>query len=221
MTQHTVQVGVVGAMQRAHPALTQLWLRWTGIPDLDAAEFGLMRAEEHGPPDTSIWLKPKPGVQVGWSALCDVLGFSPEAPERRSMPIRLTMKSPAHNTFWQAMKNREMNDVDGPLEWWWRLLILRNRSVKRASRKLAIAVFGEDDLFNNCVLSFDNPSLLKEGRRSHELVPGGYSRPTRLLVCRAVHSKAKREGLAFSLDDDKLRAHLTAQLIELSTVRMS
>lgn len=215
------QLAIIGAMQRSHPALTQLWLRWTGIPDLEHATFGLMRAEEGGPPDTSVTLPPKPGIQVGWSAFCDAMGLPEDATERRSMPIRITAKDQAHQTFWAAMYKREMNDVDGPLEWWWRLLVLRNRGIARASKKLAIAVFGEDAIFNDCVLSLENKSLLKEGRRAEDILDNGYRRPTRLLITRSVSQKAQREGLAFSLDDDKLRALFTTQLISLATTKMS
>jgi hypothetical protein len=137
------------------------------------------------------------------------------------MPIRITAKEAAHEVFWDAMLQRELNEVDGPLEWWWRLLVLRNRSIKRASKKLAIAVFGEDQLFDGCILSLENKSLAKEGRRAEDLLVDGYRRPSRLLVTRSVTSKSQREGLAFSLDDDKLRAHFTVQLIGLATTRMS
>jgi hypothetical protein len=119
------------------------------------------------------------------------------------------------------MYRREMQDVDGPLEWWWRLLVLRNRGIKRASKKLATAVFGEDAIFNDCVLSLENSSLLKEGRRAEEILANGYRRPTRLLITRSVSLKSQREGLAFSLDDDKLRALFTTQLIGLATTKMS
>ena len=216
-----MQLGVIGAMQRAHPALTQLWLRWTGIPDLERAEFRISRPEEHGPPDTSIWLAPKAGIQAGWSALCDSMALPADAPERRSMPIRVTANSTAHSAFWAAMRQREMTEVDGPLEWWWRLLVLRNRDLKRASKKLAVSVFGEETFFDQCVITLENPSLKKEGRRIDEIINGGYTRPARLLVTRSVTSKAKKEGLAFSLDDDKLRAHFTSHLIRLATTRMS
>lgn len=218
----SAQVGLIGAMQRAHPALTQLFLRWTGIPGLEQAEFRVSRSEEQGPPDTTIWLAPKAGVQEGWSALCDAMRLPPEAEERRSMPIRLTATSTAHGEFWEYLRHREMSEVDGPLEWWWRLLVLRNRDIKRASRKLTTSVFGEDPLFDNCVVSFDNESLSKEGRRAEELlVSKTYSRPTRFVITRSVGSKAKREGLAFHLDNDTLRAHVTAQLVALATTRMS
>jgi hypothetical protein len=215
------QLAVIGAMQRSHPALTQLWLRWTGIPDLEHAEFGLSRPEEGGAPDTRVTFTPKAGVQSGWQAFCDAMGLEPDAVERRSMPIHLKAKSKAHLLFWQAMLQREMNDVDGPLEWWWRLLVLRNRGIKRASKKLATAVFGEDAIFNDCVLSLENRSLSKEGRRVENILVTGYKRPTRLLITRSVSLKAQREGLAFSLDDDKLRALLTTRLISLATTKMS
>ena len=215
------QLAVIGAMQRSHPALTQLWLRWTAIPDLEQATFGLMRAEEGGPPDTSVTLPPKPGILVGWTAFCDTMGLPPDSLERRSMPMRIAAKEAAHGAFWDAMLQRELNDVDGPLDWWWRLLVLRNRSIKRASKKLATATFGEDQLFDGCILSLENTSLAKEGRRADDLLVNGYRRPSRLLVTRSVTGKSQREGLAFSLDDDKLRAHFTVQLIGLATTRMS
>lgn len=215
------QLAIIGAMQRSHPALTQLWLRWTGIPDLEAAEFGLSRPEEGGHPDTQVTLPPKAGIQVGWNQFCDAMGLAEDAQERRSMPIRLTSHHSAHSTFWASMYRREMQDVDGPLEWWWRLLVLRNRGIKRASKKLATAVFGEDAIFNDCVLSLENSSLLKEGRRAEEILANGYRRPTRLLITRSVSLKSQREGLAFSLDDDKLRALFTTQLIGLATTKMS
>lgn len=217
----TVQLGVIGAMQRAHPALTQLWLQWTGIPDLPETEFRLSRAEERGPADTTVLLPAKPGIQAGWTKLCDTMGLPVEAAERRSMPMRLLATSPCHAAFWHAMRQREMTEVDGPLEWWWRLLVLRTRDLKRASRKLAVSVFGEDQFFDNCVLYITNPSISKEGRRADNLITKSYATPTHITITRSVNSKSKTEGLAWPLNDDKLRSHFTSHLIGLSIKSMS
>lgn len=218
----TAQVAVIGAMQRAHPALTQLWLRWTGIPDLADAEFRVSRSEhEDAAPETSVMLPPRAGIQVGWNQLCDVMALPSDAEERRTMPIRIRSNSMAHQSFWESMKKRELTEVDGPLEWWWRLMILRNRSIKRASKKLLSAVFGEDPIFEGAILSIVNPSILKEGRRSTDIVPGQYKRPTDIIVSKSVDAKSKYEGLSFSLSDDKLLGHFTTHLLHLATTRMS
>jgi hypothetical protein len=219
----SIQVGTIGAMQRAHPALSQLWLRWTGIPDLDMAEFGTSRSEEHGVPDSSILLNARAIMSrpEGWAKLCDVLGFPEDSTERQTMPIRVLAKSPAHSTFWAAMKHREMAEVDGPLEWWWRLAVLRNRGLKTASKKLLVTVFGEDPLFDSAIASFENPSLNKEGRRAEEVIGKSYKPPTALLVTRSTSSKAKSQGLAFALTDDTLRARVTSSLIDLATSRQA
>jgi hypothetical protein len=221
--QRRVQVGVVGAMQRAHPALTQLWLQWTGIDGLDTATFDTARTEENGESGSSILFSPKKGLGPGWGQLCDVMALPPDAAERRTMPVQLSARHPAHTAFWNAMIAREMNEVDGPLEWWWRLAIMRHRGLRTASRALIAAVFGLDDrMLKTATVGFDNPSIKPEARRAEDLLTTGrYSTPTHLLLVVPVGRDAKKQGLAFSLDDAKLRSRLTAALTDIATARLA
>lgn len=215
-----IQLSVIGAMQRSNPALTQLWLQWTGIRYLDLASFDTVRPDEPGPSGTQITLAPKLDAREGWDALCDSLGIGADAQERRTMPIRLDAKHTGHSAFWQHMKERELTVVDGPLEWWWRLLVLRQRGIRRASRLLATRVFGDDPFCRAAILSFDNPSLAKEGRRALDICTS-YKSPQAVVLSVPVSKGSKREALAFSLSDAKLRAHLTSSVIDLATTRLA
>jgi len=215
-----VQVGIIGAMQRAHPALTQLWLRWTGIPGLDLATFDWSRSERGTLPASQIKLKATASLTTAWSGLCDALGLAPDAEERRRMPIYIPTKSGAHAAFWTAMQKRELTEVDGPLEWWWHLAVLRSGGPQLATKALLPMVFGDDPIFDGAIMSFTNPSLKTAGRTADQVIENGqYTRPTHLVVTQRVSKKSKHEGLAVSLDDDTIRARLTRSLLDLAVFR--
>ncbi len=213
-----VQVGVIGAMQRAHPALTQLWLQWTGIPDLDRATFEMRKADD-GPIATQVQLLARPRVQETWRQFCDVLGVPPNADERRQMPIYLGARAPQHGVFWTAMKHRELTEVDGPLEWWWRLLILRYRGIQRASQTLIRAAIGDEPALDKGLVTFPNPSLREEGRYAKHLIDGSYKQPTHVVVVLRTNQAARHEGLAFSLGDASFRARFISKMIDLAVIR--
>ena len=214
-----VQLGVIGAMQRAHPALTQLWLQWTGIPDLDRATFDMVRPDDGRQPATSVQLLARPRVQETWTRFCDVMGVAPDATERRKMPIYLGPKTPSHAIFWSAMKHRELSDVDGPLEWWWRLLVLRYQGVQRASQALIRATIGDEPALDKGLIVLTNPALKEEGRFAKNLIEGGYKQPTHVVVTLRTSRDARHEGLAFSLAEVSFRARFISKMIDLAVTR--
>lgn len=217
-----VQIGVVGAMQRAHPALTQLWLQWTGVPNLEWATFNMGRAEQGSMPVTNVDLSAKFGAQETWTQFGDVLGLPEDCPERRRMPIHLGSRAPFHKTFWEAMKRREMEEVDGPIEWWWRLMVLRYKGAKQASAALIRTTIGDDKILNNALVSFQNPSL-KAGHRAsrgrYPILIGPYRQPTHLIVSLRVKRGAAHQGLAFAFSDATFRGRFVSRLIDLAVSR--
>lgn len=221
--QRPVQIGVIGAMQRSHPALTELWFQWLDIPQLHLTEFGMGTPGEVGVlPHTSITLRPSAGSGVTWQRFCDLMAIEPDAVERRSMPIILNERHAGHKEFWKSAKKRELEDAEGPLEWWWRLLVIRQRGIRRASKVLLSSLFDDDTVSRGSpIVSFLNPSLKTEGRRASEVIDKVYASPTDMLVAFDVPLKSARQGLAISLSDAKLRARLTSSLIDLSTSRLA
>ena len=220
MQHKVIQIGVVGAMQRAHPALTQLWLQWTGIPGLDHATFDIAKPEFGSNPATQVQMPARKGLTHTWQGFCDLLGLDENAPERRRMPINLPPRSGAHLAFWDALKKREMTEVDGPLEWWWRLMVLRFKSVNLASQILIREVIGDESLLSDGLVNFTNPSLRREGRTAKDLfVADHYEQPTHMTVSVRVKRSAKYEGLAFSLDDASFKSSLVSKLIDLAVAR--
>lgn len=216
-----VQIGVIGAMQRSHPALTELWLKWTGINGASRMEFGLGASEDRGAgPVTQILVSARDAHS--WKPFCDFLKLAEDDPARTTMPIRLGERSPAHQEFWGSLKKRELEEVDGPLEWWWRLLVLRQRGVHRASKVLLSSLFGEQPEFRGAVVSFINPSLKREGRRAEDILPLSSYESTKAL---ALHFVGPREetktSLEIALDDATLKLRLTSALIDLSVARLA
>lgn len=204
-------------MQRAHPALTQLWLQWTGVPDLEWATFNLTPPENGSNPATLINLAAKLRYEETQSTFCDLLRLPEKAPERRQSSIYLRGKHPGHSAFWSAMKARELTEVDGPIEWWWRLLVLRHQGIERASRTLIREALSDD--LDSGVIAFDNPSLKNAGRMARDIIDGGYRQPTRVLVAFRARRDSPHEGLAFSLADASFRARFVSKLIELAVSR--
>ena len=205
-------------MQRCHPALTALWLQWTGIPDLERSEFGIGRSED-GVPATAIRLGNSKRVMRTWALLADVLGAEPDAAVRRQNPLHLPKNDIGHATFWHWAKNRDSEVADSPLEWWWNLLILRRGGLKAASSVLLNQAIGDDEFFDNAIVSFQNPTLQIQGRTAAVLLPGKYSSPTSMLVTKPVSRKSRTEGLAFDLSDAKFKVRLTTSLIDLAVIR--
>lgn len=206
-------------MQRAHPALTQLWMRWTGIPGLDRATFDMTRSEEGPQPATHIHLSPRRDVQIAWKMLCDSMGLPEDAPERRKMPIYLPARGPQHLAFWANMKHRELTEVDGPLEWWWRLMVMRFRGVQRASKALIAQAIVDEPELDRAVVSFRNPSLGEEGMRAKHIIVTGYRQPTHVVVSLRTKRSSRHEGLAFSLDDATFRGRFISALVDLAVTR--
>lgn len=220
--QRTVQISVIGAMQRAHPALTELWLQWTGVPDLEHATFDVVRAEEGTRrPATQVMLRPTARAEVTRARLCDLLGLPEGAPERRLMPVHLTGGSEAHGRFWANLRRYEMEQVDGPLEWWWRLCVLRCRGVRAASRSLLTALFGDEPAFDHAVLRLVNQSLRASSTRASGMVDGRYVQPTHVQVTLRVSRKSRHEGLALALADDKLKSRFVTTLIDHAVLSKS
>ena len=218
MNAEEIQLGAIGAMQRAHPALTETWLRWTGIPDLEFAEFNYTRSEE-GISSTQVMIAPRPRLSETIRHLCDGLGLDEKSPERERHPIFLANNHPGHNAFWQFVFKRDRNEVDGPLEFWWRFLVLRRRSLHQASKLLTHALFGDEPFFDRAVVSFKGSSLGPVGRRSADILIGPYQGPTSMVVTHPVIRKAKIEGLAFDLSHGTFKSHLTATLQDLAIRR--
>lgn len=215
-----IQTSLIGAMQRAHPALTELWLQWTGIPDLEHATFDTARPEEaHQEPATRVTIGITPKYQTTWTALCDTLGLPPNAKERRQNPMHLAGKSYSHQSFWSAMRRRELQEVDGPLEWWWQLLVLRCRGVRAASRLLLGKLFGDEPELDSAVINFVNPTLKTEGRRAKDVVDGGYRQPSTMIIGMRVNRRSLTSGLAYPLDGDKVRTHFITTLLDTAVSR--
>lgn len=220
MQHKVIQIGVVGAMQRAHPALTQLWLQWTGVAGLEWATFDMVRPEYGSNPATQVKLKATRGVTETWQTFCDLLSLPEKAPERQRMPIYLDARAPAHPAFWAALRRRELEEVDGPIEFWWRLLVLRYKSIQLASQILIREAIGEDQLLDRGIVGFNNPSLNREGRSSDKLlVAGTYSQPTHVVVSLRVKRTAKQQGLVFSFEDSNFKARFVSKLIDLAVSR--
>jgi MoxR-like ATPase len=142
-----------------------------------------------------------------------------EAVERRKMPIYLGANYPHHAIFWSAMKRRELAEVDGPLEWWWRLLVLRYRGIQRASQALIRAAISDEPILDKGIIVLTNPSLKEEGRYAKKLIDGSYKQPTHVMVTLRVSREAKHEGLAFALDDASFRARFISKMIDLAVIR--
>jgi hypothetical protein len=218
--ENSVQVGVIGAMQRAHPALTQLWLQWTGVPNLDHAQFNMVRAERGSNPSSSVKLAARSGIKQTWKAFCDLLGLPEDAPERRQMPIYLAGQADAHSAFWTALRRRELEEVDGPVEWWWRLMVMRYRGIQRASQILIQETLGDEALLDKGLISFRNPTMNRTGHRSEKLLAADYRQPTHVVVSLRVKRSTRHEGLAFSLSEDRFRGSFVSKLIELAVARV-
>lgn len=217
--ENTVQLGVIGAMQRSHPALTRLWLQWTGVPGLERAAFDMVRPEEGTNPSTQIKLAAQSGVYQTWERLCDTLGMPQDAPERRSMPIHLRAKDKSHSSFWGAMKKRELEEVDGPIEWWWRLMVLRYRGVQKASKVLIREAIGDHGALDSGVIHFNNPTLIAPDKPDDPIINGQYIQPTHVTVSFRVKWDETVEGLAFDLNDTSFKGRFLSRLIDLATLR--
>jgi hypothetical protein len=210
-----IQIGVIGAMQRAHPALTQLWCQWTGLPGMANVAFNLSPAK-HGPA-TLISVPSGTEAKASWAALSDLCALPADAPQRRQMPMAFAARDPAHGAFWQALKQREMQGVDGPLEWWWRLLILRCGGLNRASRVLSRIAIGSEPELDHALVYFENPSLSPQAKNVQELlVTKRYSQPTKLVLVFNKQSHEKHSSLAFTLSDATFKARLVSGLIDLA-----
>jgi hypothetical protein len=212
---HYIQIGVVGAMQRAHPRLSKLWLQWTGIVGADKATFDLFRPSSREAPGTKIdFYRSRYGRKPMFDGLCDFLGVPEDGPERRQMPIWIQPRAMYHAAFWEKLKQREAQEYEGPLEWWWQLMVIRYRSAQMASRALIRATIGEDDLLDKGIVSFRNPTY-SPGEKN-PLPEGSYCQPTHLEVSFRVKKTSKHDAISVPLDET-FKPKLLGVLIDLST----
>jgi len=215
---NNVQIGVVGAMQRAHPALTELWLQWTGVPHLERCTFDLRR-DEKNVPVTSVKI-PALLATSTWPAFCDLLQAEEDSNERNQMPVELTAKNPAHDTFWSALRRRERDEVDGPLEWWWHLMQLRYKGIHKASRALLHELTDDRDVLFRGLVHFVNPSL-QPGHRARQILRSGtYRQPTHMNVVLRAPRKSAVEGFTFDLANAPFKGKVVSTLLNLSTARL-
>lgn len=215
-----VQLGIIGAMQRCHPAITEAWLQWTGIYELEKADFSFMRVDhQEQMPTTAIGIKPSSGLSVTVNELADVLGIPEGSAQRERYPVLLPNSHVGHNNFWVSMAYREDYEVEGLVEFWWYLLVLRRKSLISASRDLLAALWG--DAFaktKRVVVSFDNPTIQAARRASDLMTNGAYQPPVSLKVLWPASRAAKHEGIEFDLSGD-LRPKLGKALRELAIRR--
>ena len=217
MEYNYIQIGVIGAMQRAHPALTELWLSWTGSHNLSMATFDLSKSEYGEMPDTAVSFSTRGGLHDAISDFCDVIGLKPDAPERDKHPIRIEHNSAHHKTFWENMISREFTQLESPLEWWWQLLVLRYRGIKPASRALiSHAISPEVD---NGLLSFSPPLGL--GSKMSDIISGSYCQPKSVVVSFPMKKKDNQfDAISFSLSDDKFKQRFVRTLVTLACARI-
>lgn len=202
-------------MQRAHPALTQLWCQWTGIPGIGGASFDLSQTKRG--PITLVGIPAGVDAKKTWGALSDFCGLAEDAPQRRQMPMTFASRDPAHEAFWTALKRRELTEVDGPLEWWWRLLIIRCGGIQRASRALIRTVVSSNPALDSALVCFDNPTLNPQAKTVQELIyKNKYSYPINMTLVFNKQKQDKHTSLAFSLSNDTFKARLVSGLIDLA-----
>ena len=217
MRDNYIQLGVIGAMQRAHPGLTQLWLQWSGIPNLEWAAFDLVRPEVGHNPASQIKLSARKGLTYTWSDLCDTMSVPDDGSERRKMPIYLPSRHPGHSAFWGAMRKRELEEVDGPLEWWWQLMVLRFKGIQAASKALISEVLGEEEsALMRGTVHLRNPSLNEGEKTAIKLARNSYRQPTHIVVSTRSKRSDRHDALAFSLSDATFKGRFVAALIDLA-----
>ena len=152
-----IPISLIGAGQRSIPALTSLFLRWTGIPDLERVSFGYERGRKTGP-CSNLRFPPGRNTPQTIMAMHDVLGS--EADERVvRQNLILAYNDYRHDRWWRYLVTRELQEVQGPLEWWWWLACLRHGGLKQASISM-MGFMGVDARHaKRALLSFVNPSL--------------------------------------------------------------
>ena len=218
MSNNYIQIGVIGAMQRAHPALTQLWLSWAGSHNLAHAKFELVRSETSDMPDTAVHFSTQGGLQDAITDFCDLCGFEPDDPARDRHPIRLEYGSDRHKVFWEAMIRREFSELESPLEWWWQLLVLRYRGVKPASKILISQAISAD--IDSGLLSFSPP--LGQGPRMKDIITSeSYCQPTSAIVSFKARKKDQQfDAISFSFEDEKFKHSFIRTLVMLASARL-
>ena len=195
--------------------MTSLWLEWTGIPNLQYAAFDVVRSADSTIPTSQITLKPMPGLRSTWDRVCDIFGVPEDSSERDRMPIRASAYSDYHQNFWSHMIRRETDEVDGPLEWWWQLMVLRFKGVKRASNALLGYLF--NDTMKNGLVSFVNPSLNHVSTTRDKLLVGlTYSQPTQMYVSFRNGNVSNKLGIDFDLKDEDFKCRVVSTILRLS-----
>ncbi len=208
----TIQIGVVGAMQRSHPALTQLWLRSQGIPGLEYCSFNMTRDDQSPNPMTRIELAAIENQLAQLRAgLCDILGYAEDHVNQRSREVMVGADEEGHQNFWRYVKNREMTVVDGPLEFWWHLLVMRRRGIDRASKVLLRTLAPQ--LARGRV---SWKGVLKPGSHAGAICKKQYEHPTALVVSFASHAEAQFDTVELDLLNLKFKAKVCQTLMELA-----
>lgn len=176
-------------MQRAFPALTDLFLQWTGVPHLHEATFNVVHPTQTEGDSRGGW---EPHTCVEFPAVrgrepvagfCDASGYPPEHKARMLSRLVVGARSAVHQNFWEAMEKRHQQVADSPVEFWWHLLCLRSRGVDRASRALLTNLGLVDLMPRRAVVTWENKKLTSAGRTAAEILSDGtYERPGAMVV---------------------------------------
>lgn len=185
------------------------------MPGIADASFNLSPSKKG--PITLVSIPAGADAKITWGALSDLCALPADAPQRRQMPLTFSARDPAHAAFWQALKRREMTERDGPLEWWWRLLIIRCGGIGRASRALIRSAIGSDQELDRALVHFDNPSLNTAAKSKRDLlVAKEYLQPTKIVLVFNKQEPSRHSSLAFPLSNDTFKARLISGLIDLA-----
>jgi hypothetical protein len=178
----SLPLAVLGAMQRAHPAITELFFYWTGVPHLAGVTFTFQNNEKNELPFSMVILPAHTTTAESQNAIGDLLGFDEDASERHQSNIVLPYLSQANTNFWEFCAKRQ-HELETPLEFWWYLLVLRSGSPERAT-SLVLNHLGVYDIFSRrAILSIQNPSIKASARTAKELlVDGAYLRATSVTI---------------------------------------
>lgn len=180
MSKKPAQIGLVGAVQRAAPAIAELWLDWVGIPDLSSCEFRVVGDQRHAVPHSSIFVTSSAeDLEATRELICDYLDIPADAPERKLMPIVVPEDSPSHGVFWARVLRRDAHDVQSPLEFWWTLSIIRHGGPLRASAAFlrALGLKQSRGVFRHALVDINNPSFNPKTRTASLAVEKTYEIP--------------------------------------------
>lgn len=215
-----IQIGVIGAMQRCQPALTDLFLRWVGVAGLPSISFGIMKADEAGTElITRVGIPPSEGAVQCRDQMADFIGLDPGAEARGRFTWTFDKGSDIHARFWASCRERE-SQVRSPIEFWWALHLLRSRNIRIASQRFLCNLFGEKNpIFDVAVVGFENPSIEWSGRSSRAmLVNGRYRQPVAIKIATPRGRNGDQDGLMGQIDLP-LRGRIISSLMQLATTQ--